>query len=503
MNKQQPGKLRSLASDTAIYGISTIVQRFLTFFLTPFYTNYLSSAEYGETSYIYSILAFANIVYSFGLDTAFFRFYQSPRQNTDEESRQRHNGEVFSLSFTSIAIISGGISLFVVLASDPLSDILRLHRSGRETLVLSASIAFLDALVIVPFAALRMERRAKRFAIAKAFVVVVNIIANIVFVAVLGQSIKGVFLAGVIASIISVLIALPELKRYLTLAGKAINWNLYRELWRFGLPTVPAALSSIILQVADRPIMARLLDEAAVGRYQACYRLGIIMMLLVSVFEQAWKPFYLSEAGSHDSRIVFPRVLTYFTVVAGCIFLFGSLLFEFIIKIPIPFGKGFIYAKEYWGGMDILPVVLIAYYCNGFFINVAIGAYLRKRTKYLPIVTGLAALTNVVLNLVLIPVYGLMGAAYATLGAYFLSAVVMYCFSRRLYPLHYEWFRLFALFAVTFITYQVAVQMTIGMPAVPAIILRICCIVASIPVSLGIAGFFSSEGRFIFTRRKR
>ncbi len=496
-------KLRSLASDTAIYGVSTIVQRFLTFFLTPFYTNYLKPAELGEVANLYSIIAFVGIFYSFGLDTAFFRFY---RTNNDADDTA-HNQKVFGLAFGTIVLTSGMLTILFTVLSGVIASVLGLSVGGQNFVVLSCCIAFMDALALIPYATLRMERRAKRFAFTKALVVLLNVASNLVLIAVLNQGMKGVFLAGVLSSMTGVIILLPELKRYLVISQTSrggaysepyrIDWVLLKEMWRFGLPSVPSAFSSVMLQVADRPIMRWLTNDATVGIYQANYRLGIPMMLVVSVFEYAWKPFFLREAGSRETRTMFAYVLTYFTVMCGAVFLLTALLIEYVVAMPFIGGR--FLNPAYLSGLSIIPIVLAGYYFNGLFVNFAASTYIRKRTKYLPFVTGIAAAANVALNLILIPSYGaglgIAGGAWATLGAYMVMAVLMYCIARRLYPIRYQWGRVTLVMLVTAATFSVAKIMTVGMPILPSIFLRLCCVAGGTVVMLAAAGAFSAKGR--------
>ena len=438
-------KLRSLASDTVVYGVSTILGRFLTFLLTPLYTNYVTKSELGDTAYLYSLIAFVNVVYSCGFDSAFFKYFRTPHKQEPQEVTLEHNRSVFAHALMGIAVISSVLTLLFCAFASSLASALRLEAIA-PMIIYAALIAFFDALVLVPFAALRMESRSKRFALLKFSVIVLNISANLMFVVYLGMGIRGIFLSGLLSSFMGLLLVLPEIRRYI-LAGKiSFDSNLFRELWHFGLPTVPAAFSAMMLQVVDRPILKMFVDSSAVGLYQANYRLGIPMMLMVTVFEYAWKPFYLREASRPASRsqrrahyAMIARVLTYFTIVCGLVFLIAGLYMEFVVRLPFLGGR--FVNPAYWSGLSIIPIILGAYYCNGLYTNFAASVYIRKRTKYLPGITGAAALANIVFNLILIPHYGIWGAAWSTLGAYMLSAGLMYRLTRKIYPIHYEWRR--------------------------------------------------------------
>ncbi|MBL7998785.1 MAG: oligosaccharide flippase family protein [Candidatus Kapabacteria bacterium] len=432
-------KLRSLASDTLVYGTSTIAQRFLTFMLTPLYTNYLTLSEAGDMQFLYSLIAFANILYSFGFEAAFLRYY---RDGGDQKS-------VYTHSYLAIAGITGAVTFMLYLFSAPIADILSLESTNALWLTqLAIAIPFLDCFMLIPFARLRMERKPRVFAILKLFNVVVAVVLNIILVVWMKKGCEGVLVSSVIASFIGMAVFVPSVLRHLK-----FEWNadLFSDLTAFGLPTLPSGFSAMILQVADRPILKAFASTDAVALYSMNYRLGLPMLLMVSVFEQAWKPFYLSHANDDDPKPLFARVMTYFTVVSAVIFLVVSLFVQYIVQLPFPGGKFF--NPVYWSGLGIVPVVTAAYYFNGLATNFATGLYITKRTRTLPLATGAAALTNVLMNIILIPAIGYMGAAYATLGAYMVSAVVMYLYSQREYPIAYEWQRVVMICGICCVEY--------------------------------------------------
>lgn len=435
------GKLRTLASDTLIYGLATIVGRFLTFLLTPLYTNFLpSKEEFGAVAYLYSILGFVNILYGFGADSAFLRFF-SP----DDE---RHSRIVFTMSFgiTAAAGILGTMLCFAF--ASPVSEALFARADYAPLIRIAALMPFFDAVVIVPYAYLRMKRRARRFALLKLAAIIVNVAANWFFLVKLHQGMTGVVWAGTLASAAAAMMIIPELFRNLR---PYFDKKLLGEMLRFSLPTIPSSFSSMMLQVADRPIMMMLAGGAAVGMYQANYRLGIPMMLAVLVFEYAWKPFYLSHRNDADIGSLLSRALVYFSAVCGAIFLAGSLLIEFIVQIPFPGGK-FI-NPAYWSGLGIVPIVLAGYYFNGVFTHLSAAFHITKRTGYLPMATAAAAATNVALNFILIPVFGIAGGAWATFGAYLLSAILAKYYAKKIYPVRYDWKRTWLIAALAFTLY--------------------------------------------------
>ena len=445
-------KLRALASDTVIYGLSTFLGRFLTFLLTPIYTNFISQTALGDIAGLYAYIAFFNIIYSFGFETSFLRFFKKD----DKEVSQR----AFSNSFLTILSISGAFTLFFMLFANPMSDsraIVELS-NGAFLIRMAALIAFADAIMLVPFALLRMLGKAKKFALLKFLIIVVNVALNFLLVFHLKWGADGIVIAGLASSTFGVLILLPEIFEYLR---PKIDMSLLKEMARFGLPTVPASFSMIVLTVIDRPILKALTDSATLGIYQANYRLALPMMMTITMFEAAYKPFYLSHAKDADAKPLFARVLKYFTLIAAIVFLVTSLFMEFVVRMDFIGGK-FI-NPSYWVGLSIIPIVMAGYYFNGVFTNLAAGFHITKETKYLPIATGIAAVSNVALNFLLIPYFGFWGSAWATLGAYFIGAVALYYFARKVYPLDYDFKRIGLILALTAIVYFVTKEFTDGM----------------------------------------
>jgi O-antigen/teichoic acid export membrane protein len=245
---------------------------------------------------------------------------------------------------------------------------------------------------------------------------------------------EGVFLANLLASGLTFLAMIGMVLRRLTFRFPT---DLYKEILKFGLPYIPAGLAGIAMQVIDRPIVKALTNDATLGIYQLNYRLGIFMMLIVGMFDYAWRPFFLNHAHDADAKPLFAKVFTYFVIGAMFIFLSISLFIEDIVRMKF-FGKQF-FPPVYWQGVEIVPWVLLAYVFTGAYVIFVVGVYLEKKTKYLPFITGAGALLNVGANFFLIPKIGILGAALSTLLSYIVMAVGMYFTSQRFYRVEYEW----------------------------------------------------------------
>jgi O-antigen/teichoic acid export membrane protein len=293
-----------------------------------------------------------------------------------------------------------------------------------------------DTLVLIPFARLRMQRRARAFAILRLVAIVINVSLNVVFVVVMGLRIEGVLWAGAASSAATFLLFLPQinLKR-----GEGGSGLLGRML-RFGLPTVPASFSSILVLMSDRTVMLMLTSSATLGLYQTNFRLALPLMMFVTVFEYAWKPFYLQHRDDPDAKQLFSRVLTLFTVVCGVIFLVTALYMPYVVRLPFIGGR-FI-NPDYWVGLSIVPIVMFAYYFNGVFVNLSAGLHITMRTGWFPVATGVAAVLSVVSMLVLVRLYGIHGAAWSKVVAYVGSVVMLAVYLPRVYPIKYDLVRI-------------------------------------------------------------
>jgi len=450
-------ELVSLSKDTIIYGTSTVIARFLNFLLVPFYVNVLATtAEYGIASSLYAWIAFLNVIYPLGLEGAFFRYASHGEHESMEERSRKDN---FSSPFNVVAIFSLLLSAgFILLAPSLAEPIFHNPKTNIEPMLpmltnilrYSAVILLFDGLAILPFASLRLEHRPKIFAAVKLINVVVTLILN--FYLILGRhaGVEGIFIANLVASVVTFLLLIPTFVKNWWLK---IDRKVMGKMLPFGLTNVPANLGAMMVQVIDRPIVQVYLGLGAVGIYQANYRMGFIMMVFVSLFEYAWRPFFMRQHKTDDdkARLLFSRVFTYFMALALVAFLLLSFFLPYLLSTPV-FGRRLLRA-DYLPGMTIIPVVLFAYVFQGMYTNFIAGIYIKERNRVLPYITGLGALVNVGVNMLLIPRIGIMGGAIATLAAYFVMAVVIYWESQKAYPIRYEWGRIAKLFLIIGLAY--------------------------------------------------
>jgi O-antigen/teichoic acid export membrane protein len=432
-------KIKQLTKDTAIYGVSTIVGRFLTFLLVPFYTNIFLPEDYGVVANLYIFIAILNIVYIFGMDAAYLKYASDKTAATDKDN--------FSTPYLTVMLVSSCLSLIIYLTQGSINSILEIPSKYSYLIYYTLLILFIDALCVIPFIKLRLERKAKKFAIYKIINILTNVFFNVILVLYFKWRIEAVFVSNIIASLLTLIIFLPEIVKNLK---PIINISLLQRLLKFGLPYLPAGLGSILIQGLDRPILTNLTDLSTAGIYNANHKLGIFMMLFVNMFQYAWQPFFLQQAEEADAKRVFSKVLTYFTFAASFILVLISLFIDDIVKINF-FGFNLI-GSDYWSGLIIVPVVLLGYLFNGLYVVFTAGIYIEGKSIYVPLITGLGAAVSIAVNFLLIPIIGIMGAALAALISYIVMAVGLYIITQKFYKIEYELNKMTSMFILILIT---------------------------------------------------
>ena len=420
-------KIKQLTKDTAIYGISTMVGRFLNFLLVPLYTNLFLPKEYGIQSQVYVFISIMNIILLFGMDTAYMKFAVNV-QNSDEDKNN------FSTPYLTVMIVSFFICLLVILLQNPIFYLLAIPSGYNYLIFYTSLILFLDSLTIIPFVKLRIERKAKKFALFKVLGIILNITLNYILIVKWGLRVEGIFISNLASSALTLTLLFPSIIRSFKMI---INLPILKKLLKFGLPFLPAGLSSIMIQGIDRPILTKLTNLDTAGIYSANYKLGIFMMLFVSMFQYAWQPFFFQNSQEKNIKQVFSKILTYFTIAGSLILIFLSLFIDDIVKVHL-FGRGTLIGHEYWGGLIIVPIILFGYLFNGIYYILSAGMFIEEKSLYIPVITGIGAAINVGVNFLLIPVWGIVGAALATLASYLIMAIAVYKITQKFYEINYE-----------------------------------------------------------------
>jgi O-antigen/teichoic acid export membrane protein len=481
-------ELRRLMRETAIYGLSTIVGRLLNVLLVPLYTHAMAPAEYGLVATVFSYVAFLNMLYSHGMDFAFMRFYKEPEDN--EAGRV-----VFSTALASLTFWPLVVSLAIQAGAAPLALAAGVPMALSDVVRYCAWIMFFDAVALVPFAHLRMRQKAGAFAGIKVVNIALNLALNYVFLIRMGLGVRGVFLASLVTSVVTLAILTPVIWEQFR---PRFDGKLYSELLRFALPIMPAGLASMMVQVIDRPILKALTSDAVVGVYQANYRLAIFMQLVVNMFDAAWRPFFLQRAAKPGAPEVYARVLSYFVAGAGFMCLAVSLFVPLIAAFPVGHGRTLIH-PSYWGGLSLVPVVAVGYIFNGIYVNMLAPVTIAKRSERVAYATALGAAVNIGTNLLWIPRWGMLGAAWATLAAYAAMAAALYLMGRSLYPIPYERGRL-GLSAAAALAVFCAARL-LGLTMQPDRFLARLAALAVFPAALLAAGFLDADERAALRRK--
>ena len=427
---------KSLFKQTFIYGLATVLPRMLGFILVPLYTNpeVLSVEEYGRVSFIFAYFVLFNVVLAYGMETAFFRFF-----NKDESQEKVTSTSAISLVISSFALM--GIAF---LFRNQISTLINID---LKYLNLVFIILLLDALVIIPFAWLRATAQPMRYAVIKIFNVAVNLGLNIFLLLYLKDLAKGnsffnslyiedyqisyIFISNVIASGLTLLVLLPfYAKLKLTFDGV-----LWKKMIRYALPVLIAGIAYSVNETFDRILLEYLLpDDVAdqqIGMYSACYKLALFMTLFATAFRLGIEPYFFSHSKTENPQKNYAKILEYFVALGSIILLF-VVVFADLLKPYI------ILSEAYYEAMWIVPFILLANFCLGIYHNLSVWYKITDRTKFGAYISIFGAIVTLVLNYVLIPIIGFKGSAIATLSAYAIMMLLSFYFGRKYYPVPYN-----------------------------------------------------------------
>lgn len=427
-------EIKILGKETIIYGISTVFARFFNFILLPLYTYYLTPDSYGITATVFSIIAFLNVIYGFGLNHGYMRYY-------------KQNGSL-SMTITFVFLSSFILSFILILLSKPIAGIFQFSNE-YQLFIYASIILYFDSLAIIPLTDLRMQHKAYSFVFIKIFSIVLNIILNIIFLKYLKMDIDGIFLANIISSFSQMVF----LSRYFKYIDFKFDKKLFKEIVNYSLPYIPSSLSYVIVQLIDRPIMMMLISSYYVGIYQANFRLSIFINLIVAMFDFAFRPFVMEKFEKQNAKELFKKVFEYFSFITLFLWVLMSLFIEDFVKISI-YGIYFI-NPNYWIGLGIVPIVMMGYVFNGLYLNFMIGLMITKKTKYIMIANLLSAIISILLNFILVPKYGIYGSAYSILISYIFLSIFTFHINRKFYPIDYNIYKFLNIFLFSVIIYGI------------------------------------------------
>ena len=444
---------KKLASQTAVYGISSIVGRVLTYLLVPVYTKRFAAADYGIVTGLYAYVSFLNVVFTYGLETTFFRF-----ANRAGADRQALYDRVLSLLLVSSVLLAG----LLAWQADALLRLLGLPPGHERYAVWLALILGLDAVAAIPFARLRLRNQARRFAAIRMASIGLNVALNLFFIVLCPDVLAGkylpalqplvarvydpslgvgyVFLANLAASAFTLLLLAPELLQL----RLRLSMAPLRPLLVYAYPIMLMGLAGMINETLDRILLPIWLPEGfypgkssltAVGIYGACYKLSIFMSLVIQAFRYAAEPFFFSQSTDKNSPATFALVLKWFTLCCAVIFVGVSLNLEVL-------AEQFLKRAEYREGIAVVPVLLLANLFLGVYWNLSVWFKLTDKTYYGTYIGAAGAVLTIALNFLLIPVLGYMGSAIATLACYSGMAALCWWLGERHFPVPYPVARL-------------------------------------------------------------
>ncbi|MDE6269801.1 MAG: polysaccharide biosynthesis C-terminal domain-containing protein [Muribaculaceae bacterium] len=480
--------LKSLARDTAVYGLSSIVGRFLNWGLVPLYTITFSQAEYGVVTLVYAVVAVALLVLTYGMETGFFRFANHERWSDPME--------VYSTALISLAVSSSVFVAVIFCILVPVSRWLECAAHPEFVGMMAVCVA-LDAFTALPFSYLRYRSKALRFAILRLIGIGVNIGLNLFFILLCPWlmrvapgsvdwfynpdfGIGYIFLSNLVASALTLVLLIPELCGF----PRRFNGRLWREMIVYSAPLLVLGVAGVMNQTIDKIIFPSLVHDhadamAQLGIYGANYKIAIIMVMFIQAFRFAYEPFIFSRSRDKGENHIqaFSDAMKYFVLFAILIFL-GVMYYLDIIRYFI--------SPRYFSGLRVVPVVMLAEFFFGVFFNLSLWYKLTDRTIWGAWFSLFGLGVTVALNVLLVPRIGYMGCAYAALCSYGAMMVASYFVGRHYYPIPYHLRRIAAYCVAAAALYFVGIYALAPLPRLAAYALR----------ALLLAGYVAAIVRF-------
>jgi len=452
--------VKSLMKDTAIYGVSSIIGRFLNWLLVPLYTFMFPVAEYGVVTLVYSIVALAMVILTYGLETGFFRFAN--------HERWKNPMEVYSTCLISLAVTSTSFVAIVAAFIKPATHWLECDGHPSFVLMMALCVA-LDAFLAIPFSYLRYAKRPVRFATIRLVNIAVNIGLNLFFILLCPWLMKHapatvgwfyrpdfgigyIFLSNLIASAVNLVMMIPELRGF----PWKFNSKLWREIFAYSAPLLVLGVAGIMNQTIDKIMFPSLVANPAdamfqLGIYGANYKIAVVLLVFLQAFRFAYEPFIFArskETGESKFR-AYRDAMKYFVAFALLIYLGVMFYLDFVRYLISP---------RYFSGLAVVPVVMMGELFFGIFFNLSVWYKLTDRTIYGMwfSLTGLAV--TVVINVILVPRIGYMGCAIGCLCSYGTMMLASYFIGNKKYPIDYPVGRILSYFAIAAVLYVAGVQ---------------------------------------------
>ena len=427
--------LKRFLKDTIIYGIAAVLPRVINFLLVKVHTDALPTNNYAENTNFYIWIALLAVLLTFGMETAFFRFYKTENKKDNLISTAFISVFITTIIFVSVALL---FSEFFTSIFDFSSNPLQLK--------LLVGIIALDTLMVVPFAYLRASGRPLKYATIKLINVGVIVIINLIFLKFVPDFIeKGkplpqflteifnntyivnfIYLANIIGSAISFVLVLPYLLRF----KWSFNIQLFKKLVSYSWPIAVAGVAYVINENLDKILIGKLIGKDEMGIYSACYKLAIFMNLYIMAFRLGAEPFFFNHSDKKDAKETYAKILNYFIIIGSLVFV-GIVVFIDLLKRPF-------INEDYWGAIIIVPIVLLANLFLGVYHNLAIWYKLTDKTRFAMFFSIIGAIITIIINFALLQKIGFIASAWATLIAYGTMMILSYFIGKKYYPVPYN-----------------------------------------------------------------
>ena len=414
--------LKGLAKDTAIYGLSSIVGRFLNYMLVPLYTHYMpkASGDYGVNTNMYAYTALVLVILTFGMETTLFRFANDEHEEPDT---------VFSTGFAIIGSLTALFLLLIFGFITPIADYTG-YAEHPEYLLIMASVVSLDALQALPFSYLRFQHRAIRFASLKLLFIVLNITLNVVFFVLLGKTaVFYVFFINLLCTGFITFYFLPDLFR--------IRWHvdgrLLRRMVSYSWPILLLGVMGILNQVADKIIFPKVYPDKAqanveLGVYGSCAKVAMIMAMITQAFRYAYEPIVFAKAKDADKKEYYALGMKYFVIF--------TLLAFLCVMGWLPLLR-YMIGSDYWEGLYVIPIVMVAEIMMGIYFNLSFWYKLTDRTAYGAVFSLAGCIVLLAVNIWGIPHYSYTACAWGGVAGYGTAMLLSYFVGQRIYPIPY------------------------------------------------------------------
>jgi O-antigen/teichoic acid export membrane protein len=431
-------QLQNLAKDTAIYGVSSILGKFLNWMLVPLYTYVLTeSADYGQVANLYAWSALLLVIMTYGLETGFFRFANKNRENASQ---------VYGNTLISVGVSSLLFAVAAIVFASPVANALGYGNNPEYIAMLGAVIA-MDAFGSIPFAWLRFQNRPIKFASLKLLMIITNILFNIFFLVLCpiifrkapeliewfyrpDYGVGYVLVANVIQTIVVTAALIPDVRK----AYFKFDGALMKQILKYSLPLMVLGIAGIMNQTLDKIIFPYLMEDkdlaiSELGIYSACFKISMVMMMFTQAFRYAYEPFIFARHKDKNSKDAYADVMKFFVVFSWMIFL-GMVFYMDLLQYLI--------RSDYRVGMRVIPIVLLSYIFQGVFFNLSLWYKLTDKTYYGAWISIIGTLITLAVNIAFVPVFSYMASAWASFVCYLVMMIISYFLGQKYMPINYD-----------------------------------------------------------------